>query len=615
MAKRNYSNAGNSTKKQGNQRSRGSKWKNKANKQASNRNFQDAAMDMERSKSSEGAIDTGSSDNDPSWYIPTGQMARDVASLPSAYNVGSPVDLKSYTNPASLDPDNNQILVDETQIPGILVYHFVPTFGPTSTDPKSALNIAMNTSFTDIRRATSGTSYYEGPDLMKYYLAMDSAYMYYSWMVRLYGSLQTFSMMNRYLPEGIVSAMGANYKNLERNIALLRTYINIYAYKLSSFPVPKDFNFIIRHIFMCENIYTDAQTLKSQFYMYNPIGFWTWSDDAPDTSWRQIVEYVEAPWANGKSLVGYEDIVEFGDSLIQPLIASEDIRFIAADISKAFGTNTFQVSQIAENYSVIPVFNTEVLMQFENAYIYPSPYDVNGNNKYGEPFFFKIQEDTEVNKGHLQITLEYLPAQVGLQDPLPQQKMTNDSVFYNSNIGSAQYTILNFHFQGNPTPEQVLVASRLSAAASWEFGYIDDIKGWIRITNCGSEVILGATMWCARSSSVVGGPTLPVSQRFSTILPIFLMDYIDNESKSNNSTQILSILSKVSRFDWFPKFRIPCLNQSSQHPADPQYAQIRLSDYIFDIDNYVIVSENELKMMNDMALLGELVPKASSLAH
>lgn len=557
--------------------------------EAKRNNYQDAFADKERQKrkrsnksNSSGRalvpIDCKSTDNDPNWYIPNGQMLKDVASVTFDYPTG-----KGFQNSIGSQPTTGQFTIPQLKDPGIMVFRYLPCVGDNSGSPgdiaNSPLNTAMNQFYQLVRRATSGHSYYEAPDLMMATCAIGSLYGYYSWMVRAYGILNNFDLLNHYTPQTLLYAMGIDCNDLQSNLSDFRTYINQFAYRISAFALPDKFNFIKRQIFMNENIYMDASTRRAQYYMYNPYGFWKWTveDESSKPTFSMSISILpnNLPGNNEMKL---EDIISFGNSLITPLLQSDDIRFMTADIIKAFGEGSLlKAMPIAETYSISPVYNAEVLSQMENATIFPYQH-------FSAGFKWEIKAGTGLNNSYLYSNYWYATG-INITKTEDQQAYMNAyDVVYN-----APNTLLNFHGVQHPTPEQVMVATRLQYSNVSNVYFNDDNYAVVTFTgSLATEVIVGAsllyTAWTPTSN--------PGSMDISTLLR--------TTSVYNTLISRINELGIYSKFDWNPRI-IPYFEGGSSQVPTLQYV---LCQDFFDYDDVAPISNGVLSNLHYTALNG-----------
>lgn len=277
--------------------------------------------------------------NDASWYTANPQLLKDAANIPFFVPLGS-----------KMDP--------LPSMPGIMILRYAPAFG-VSENASSPINIAARNVYSFIRHANSGHTNYESPDLMMYLLAMDSAYAYHAGMTRAYGILNTFSQTNKYLPKRLLESLGFDYTDLVSNLANFRYYINQYAVKLGSLVVPNAFTYYQRHIWMNSNLYFDEDSIKGQIFAYKQQGFYVFQEVTSETG--SSLKYKTFSGAHKLA-----DIIKMGDELLNALVNSEDINIMSGDILKAYGDNTMKVGVVPEDYSVLPVYNSEVLNQIHN---------------------------------------------------------------------------------------------------------------------------------------------------------------------------------------------------------------------------------------------------------
>lgn len=578
-------------------------------KKAENNNFQDkfAKREFDKGERAGVAIETGSSDNDVSWYLPNIQLLKDVASFPTDIPNGAPIINREHLVKYMANDTFMNANIQNQISPGVMVFHVVPTFGE-SHDSISPISIAANALFTSVRQATSGTSYYETPDLMLYTAAFASAYSMYAYLIRLYGTMNRYSVYDRYLPKALVTAMGADFDDLLANKADFREYINTFAYQLAQFAIPRDINYITRQIFLYENVYKDANSRKAQYYMYNPRGFYILDPGSGDqpiatlnyTDLPFIPENNDLPGPLNPKLMKYDDIRTYVDDMIRPLMASQDFRYIQADFIKAFGAeNMFKVAPIAETFTVDPVWNEEVLMQMENAFIYPWAHvsaTLTQNAGIGGYF------TTSYKLGFLQsdkVNAHYVTFAKYYQDKFdPVQTLLND-----------EHIILNFH-KDSVNPEDIMIATRLATTGMQ--GVVigeqpTDQTYWMP-SNVASEIIVGAQMF---AFDYVEAPPYDASYLQDWYFDSYNLFTIDYRGETNTvPVNLLSrqfaVQSVLSAFDWHPKVSFNQVVYSSNTPTigKPTLGLLNRGGLVFDLDIYARIDAKELESINTVAMLG-----------
>lgn len=356
---RNNNNQRNKSNAQACSQSKGATGSSGSNRNANNERSSRNRGNQRTNKRQAGAKDTGKGlvtdnvgnttvFNDPEWYALNDALMRDSASI--SYNTAVGSDLPIW----------NSILKDTNKfgaIPGVMQINYVPGVGYSAANT-SAINMAAKNIYSYVRHVNSGHANYEAADQMLYIVAMDSLYSYLMYLRRLYGSMMLYSQYNRYMPRAFVQAMGCDFDDMLGHIVDLRYYINQLQLRVGAFVIPKSIPFFTRHQWMASNIFMDAPTLKAQFYILNPVGFYRYEEyqGAGQCKWEALPE-------NKK----FVDLVAYGEKLLGSVVASEDCGIMSGDILKAFGENIFKLDSVPEDYQIVPAYVPEVLNQIQNA--------------------------------------------------------------------------------------------------------------------------------------------------------------------------------------------------------------------------------------------------------
>lgn len=314
-------------------------------------------------RGSDSRVCAGSKDNDPGWYSLNQQLLKDAASFPYAWPLG---------NRLNVGPFGKRI--NKGSLPGILVMNWVPTIG-YSSDGTSPVNVASINTYTKVRHDNSGHANYDHADYMMYLLAMDSVYAFHSWMRRVYGCMLTYSTTNRYYPRAVVKAMGVDFDDLQGNLADFRQYINTYAIKASALAVPANMSYMTKHYWMSEGLYFDSKQDKPQTYLFNPLGFYRFTLSEGETPHGTLVfqpmfrnDREITPGCKSERQWKLNDIINYGDMLLVPIISDEDFGIMSGDTLKSFGIGGCYTLPITEEtYTVLPSYSEEVLDQIQNA--------------------------------------------------------------------------------------------------------------------------------------------------------------------------------------------------------------------------------------------------------
>lgn len=537
------------------------------------RNYQDAAEEREYKKGyaagrgssnckfPQGSAKTGSS-NDPAWYAKNAQLLEASASFAYSAPVGAPFRLDNIITLADAGA-NSTFQATAAAIPGLWRIMVAPTPG-ISIDAQSPINVAATNVYSYVRYKNSGASNYDSPDLMLYLIAMDSLYAAWNWCKRLYGVAASYNQQNRYMPKAYVQANGVDFEDLTRNLADFRAFLNRTAAQITSFCVPATMNYNVRHSWMFANIYLDSDTAKAQQYMFVPAWFYLY-DETTSPQGGKLVP-ISACY-NLQALMKTSDVMDILTSMLNALAYSEDIGIMSGDILKAYGeSNLFTLSPVLADYSVMPVYNQEVLMQIENLR------SVNVSPANQPTFTLAQNPDTNF--------------------------LTFDPTFTASSSLPSNGTILNMH-KAVVTPADSMVASRLITTEKYTNSRVTPI-----VNSCGSEIVVRMDILTFIPTSANNDPLATFTDYDRMTMDLVAIQIHQYYTARPDGTviagskyqQILMELLLVSKFDWHPALYINIGNNedTTEHSFFSPF---------MDVDNYTIIQTNDIDKLNEVALL------------
>lgn len=347
-------------------------------------------------KPMKGAKFGGNCSNDVAWYAHTPELLKAAASVPFTDIVGDrmPTGVHSF--------------------PGIMVINWIPNLDG------DALNQSANSHYSFTVHANSRNYQYNGSDQMMMIMAGASLFTALAAGIRAYGTMLKFNGLDKYTPQALIQAMGFDYTDLKANLSNMWFDLNEMITRSTQIWIPKDMPVIERWFWMTSHIYKDAQSTKSQYYMYVPWRYLQLSETGSQygTSLTVVTPQQSQTWAQYKTMV---------NNMFNALLNSEDRGIIFGDLLAAYGADRiYGISGIDAGYSVTPVYDAEVLTQFENS-------TVNENCTIDGVF----QDSNHV------IYTKWAGVDVADIESMP---------------GKA---VLNFHQLQAPTPEQIMVATRM----------------------------------------------------------------------------------------------------------------------------------------------------------
>lgn len=507
------------------------------------------------------------SHNDPDWYRLSPEISSSVARIPFAPAIGQDGVLPTwYGNGAPQ-------LFYGGAIPSCMTFYTYMCPG-YSKDLASPVNVAAQKLYTYIRKNQSVYADYEACDLMMYILAMNSAWEYHTWMIKALALANTYSAQNTDIPDTFINAMGINPEDLRRNITDLWGWINIFADRMTSFVTPKDMTFTKRHIYMHGNIFADdpANNYKSQFYHFVPSVFFKYDGYGSENGGRLLPFASPHDKALGTAKATYtvDDIIAIGEEMIQAL-GDQDIRAMSGDILKAIGEgNIMQLPTVAIDVKVNPVYDANMSLQINNAYI--------PNTDFGDDMLTSILRDADVEESQYSGWVIHQDGAHGAVIFNPTLSTTIEK-FYN---GIAKYRI-NVKAD-NPSEDDVLEATR----------FICCLDSTGRLGFCGSDFIVEGRISAGyRGEDFVlqQGPTTLLSTRFVIA---------EDTGSTNGGPFILS--GNVYGLWALSTFKDhPYVDMLTYHPnADEPY---RYGGTLGDVDNLTYVDGKVVQRIHYAALM------------
>lgn len=487
--------------------------------------------------------------NDISWYNRIDSLYQPATKVPFNIVPGLPYEVMRKDNPA---PAWTQAFTT----PSVMTIRLAPTVG-RSDDVNSAVNIAAQQLYVETTRKNNRDGQYDRTDLMMMILAMDSAYMLLGFLDRAYRAFQNISASNRYYPLRLLESMKINTNDMQVSLAQFRSRINLFAYKLGAINVPDQLAYITRHSWLFTHIYKDADTEKAQAYMYMPDGFYVWTEGKGETP--NYLAYTSFEDVFGltttKPYINLANVDRAINTILDPLLGSSYIGLMSADLAMAFDS-MIKVSPVEEMAELTPVYDEEVLYQISN-----------------------LTQIKDLDRSTLNITQK-------LNDLVVGPFLSCHPSAANSAIN--QYLTLekkyvNFRSTNEPSQELIMEGTRLISEVE-----LDTTNSVLEITTCGAEIVTDITIY---------GMSYTHSYNSQFTSPVYASTDITAGlvfGPTNSKAPILQILL-MSKFDWAPTQYI--------YYASDESGNNNFYGVIQDLDNYTYLSADQIKMLNDAAVM------------
>lgn len=319
-----------------------------------------------------------SPNNDISWYSRYPNLLLGAGQFPYPNKPGSLVNFGSMQMFANAAAESGIALETQMAVPGIAVLDWYPSVGysNSSLDPAS---VVCKELYARVRQAYSSDLDVDGPDILVYLMSLDSVFAYIAWLKRIYRACTAWSPENYVLPDAVFRACNisaADQSYLLQHRMRLWNEINTLVLQTRQFKCPAVMDIFNRHYWLSDNIYTDANSLNSQLYMFNPAGLYFYeARNVPD-----VTPVIQASGLNltpmpyfGYSREANEDavsyLIRYGRSMLQDLIDWAECYTINGYLQRAFvDTPSFMVDELGAGEALMPVYSEEVLTQIENSF-------------------------------------------------------------------------------------------------------------------------------------------------------------------------------------------------------------------------------------------------------
>nr|AVX53619.1 putative capsid [Marmot picobirnavirus] len=492
--------------------------------------------------------------NDVGWYSNNPELLRSAGSVPFASILGAPYGTAGKA------------------VPGIMRIMWDPSFG--AGDKPIAINQAADSMYSYVVHANSRNYSYTAPDLMILTIAGMQVFSMLASMIRAYGIVKYYTESNRYSPDSLLVAMGFKPENFRDNLSQIWFDINNMINMSKQVWVPNKFPLLERWFWLNSNVFKDAEGERGQLYVpvqthylqYNEMMLQTGGCLTP----LQHPTNGNGAFQPGPSLYDWSTWKRAFENLLTSLIDSEDRGIIYGDLLNAYGPEQlYALPQIDANYAIEPVYSAEVLTQIEN---------------------LTVHCVTTVGLVQREEDLYPLWDEASIVWPIPGT------------------SILNFHTVTQPTPEMVMVATRL-ASIGYQRGHCFSVKSPSqsdlndlieKVQNdtrsdipipmaCGSEIV-----WRVETIQIVSG-----SRTFGSFNPVMY-----------SGDNLPQAAGDLMAFDWHP-FLYRVRDESEITPPEnkdwtwfPQGALISglLSEAYGDFDNYTELDAATLQKLHDVAM-------------
>lgn len=520
--------------------------------------------------------------NDISWYSKYPNLLLAAGSFPYPYRPGMEFDVTGIVTPTTVGGTTLKSIPGVGYFPGVMVLDWMPSFGisNTSTDP---ISIAGKEFYARVRAAFSGSLDADAPDYVMYIGALDSVFSYIAWLKRMYRILSVWTPENYILPDALLQSMMLDVddvNSLRQNKTKLWQLINELVYQSRKFTCPAVMDLMNRHYWMNDNVYADADTINSQFYVFNQIAYFKFdmlnmSDGNPGPG----LKMVPAPYNNrsGHATLTPEILYNFGVQLIEALISWDEAYTISGYLKRAFeGTPNFVVDELPQNQPFTPVYEPEVLAQIENSRTLPGAQYVSTATLTGLNVTQDVVQNCVISN--------------------PQYPVTSDQL---DNIAGHTYMInplLNIR-SASPTVADSVIASRLQTHVR-----VNQKDNTMFDIYAGTEI---AVLWrVIPGNRDVSGLYQEIGYVQYPCFDVWKLGTTQTAVAPLSQAMYRLIASHVvEQFDWHPFGALTYIASTQSPPATPTSAAVYFSG---DTHNLTMITLEDMRNLHKVCIFSEL---------
>lgn len=506
--------------------------------------------------------------NDVSWYTHNPELLKSAGSYGFSYLTGQKLGFTGFNWGTST--------VGQT-VPGVMAFYWTPAYGGANI---RAINQSANALYSYVVHANSRNKSYDANDLMLTILATEQVFSMLASMIRAYGVARNYSDRDIYTPDALLKAMGFVPTNIRASLATMWFDINEFVSRVVQLWIPKNLPFVARQFWMNTNVYKDSQTAKAQYYLYVQNRYFRYNEKRFDTG--GCLE----PAMNGNTVFspGNGNTYNWSvwktvlNDMIDQLLNSQDRGIMLGDVLKAYGKeNLYSLNEVDVNYRVDYTYNPEVLSQFENLTVHTGYSRIMG--------LFQASPAAGTVESFLE---SYYNASA-------------DDTWNQVGSGHGNQLVLNFHQNETPSPEQIMVATRMSASSS--IGQLSYTVASLTGPTTGSDTAEQKyVLWLPDSTGTEVCTAVAVYYNYAnnTNYKTITLSQMGAENTAINP----ELVYLWNAFDWAPwmYFSEYLVTTSGKITVG---ATTNISMAIGDWDNYTILTAPDMLKLNTAAVYSE----------
>lgn len=500
------------------------------------------------------------------------EMLKAAGSLSFATIAGTTIPLNVQTGPF--------------RIPGIMQIAWTPSIGGFAPAEQDAVQQSSISTYSFMVHANSRDYSYEAADNMIMILGADHIFCIITAMARAFGVAQDYIEPNLNRPDGILTAMGFDPQDVRHNLSQMWWDINELINRSKQLWVPHTMPILDRWLQLNSGYYTDDATMKAQYYVFVQNLYWKFAIDSQNGS--QLIPVTvklgetEEVFTPATKTYPWATWVAAANSMFNALLGEEDRGIIYGDILNAYGaSHIFAMSSMPNDFKIVPAYDPVVLSQIENL---TTCFRQFAGQQVG---CYTVGVSQNAANGTLFPVWNTIPTNV-------------NNVLVSTDVG-----LLNWHFEGQPDPMQVMKMTRLMELGQYyaegptytnlivpntETGIIFTNTKQLFPYSVGTEQVQFLTVMTRQGITSSG------------------VSYTREVINAKNQGDVQS----MEAFDWHPFVYPSASNQTlPTSPVLNSFYGMQITNCYGDYSNYTTIGSNNLSKLNRTALFSAFgVPQA-----
>lgn len=296
------------------------------------------------------------------------KLKKDIGSFNWLRPIGTPISAGNWTN----------------SVPSVMGIKMYPTMG--LANPTQGVNSPANQMarmvFNKVIGINATSAPYDPVDLQMGIYAMSELYKFTLWAKRIYEYTSAYSIYNRSIPEAFFLVEGISKDNIIDSLSDYRSWYNNFIIQCATLCCPGNIPFMQENDMLFKGVYCDENSSRAQMTVFIPYVFYRYNEltdsgtalmpimpgyDAlyTEAEMMQPNAVISDKWSSSHTAfaarkdITFKDIVKIGEDLLKPLLYSEDIMRMSADISRAYDANALIKFESLDESDALPILYSE----------------------------------------------------------------------------------------------------------------------------------------------------------------------------------------------------------------------------------------------------------------